>query len=230
MDVREPEKETGSSIGGTAAMDVRAAMDVWRWRDLALTVPGTLMLVSTRMEAFNLIEAARTKLDERAKLIRMIRYGARLETAVEHFADPVPEGVLPSDVIEDARRAISHNAALHASIGHIFVSYCKFLGINDDEPACERWKSHFHEAVAITDEALDSVNDTASQAEAVKDIADIVGSLPVGCPLREHWALAGEQLMNLAANNATMALVELRRMRHAVSLEFFDAWVLLNRR
>ncbi|KAL5227730.1 hypothetical protein ABZP36_015995 [Zizania latifolia] len=209
------------------AMDVRAAMDVWRWRDLALTVPGTLMLVATRMEAFNLIEVAQSKLDERAKLIRRIRQGARLETAVENFADPVPEGVLPSDVLEDARRAISHSAALHASIGHIFVSYCKFLGIND-EPPCESWNGHYHEVIEITDEALDRVSDTASQAEAVKDIVVIVGSLP-DSPLREHWALAGEQLMNLAANNATMALIELRQMRHTVSLEFFDAWTILRR-
>ncbi|KAF0920766.1 hypothetical protein E2562_036849 [Oryza meyeriana var. granulata] len=201
------------------------------WREIALKVPGTLMLIGTAgMEALRLIEVAARKFQERVGLLRELRQGTLVDVAVDNFADPDPEEVLPTEILEDAHREISQTAARHAKTHHVFVRYAAYLGIGiQDDPVCRSWDSHYQDAMGHTDKALKRVINAVSNAEAGKDAVAMIEILPYRCPLWEGWALEAQNLTTLATLNAALAMEDVRRARHDVALEFFDAWIILRR-
>ncbi|KAF0920767.1 hypothetical protein E2562_036850 [Oryza meyeriana var. granulata] len=146
------------------------------WEELARRVSGTLMLVDSGMEAVRLIELAHSKLQQRTNLMRSIRLGTPAAIAMNHFADPAPVGVCPTETLEEARRENSQNAARHAMASHVFVRYAAHHGIQH-EPPCSSWDAHYHDATDITEKALEKVSEAASRAEAAKDAVDIAESL-----------------------------------------------------
>ncbi|KAL5227481.1 hypothetical protein ABZP36_015746 [Zizania latifolia] len=116
-------------------------------RELGLTVPGALMLVATGMESLKLIEVAQRKLDEHAKLIRRLRQGSGSRT--------------PAARSRTAPRSTR-------------VSYAKLLGSRHQPraavPELERPLPRSHPNHRRLDEALGRVSNTASQAEAAKEV------------------------------------------------------------
>uniref|UniRef100_A0A0D9UWZ0 Uncharacterized protein n=1 Tax=Leersia perrieri TaxID=77586 RepID=A0A0D9UWZ0_9ORYZ len=198
------------------------------WRELALTVPATLMLISTETESSRLIELARSKLHERLNLLRSIREGTSPKDADDNFVDPEPEVVLPTVTLEDARREITWNAAHHEMIRHVFASYAAFLGIQDN-PLYSRWLARHHDAVRHTNLALKTLRAAASCFMIASDAVGMMGDLPYYCPLWGEWAWKGQTFTSGADLFANRALDAMCRARQAICEQFFDAWVILRR-
>uniref|UniRef100_A0A0D9UWY6 Uncharacterized protein n=1 Tax=Leersia perrieri TaxID=77586 RepID=A0A0D9UWY6_9ORYZ len=197
-------------------------------RELALTVPATLILIATETESSRLINVARSKLDSRVGLLRSIRQGTPTNDALKNFVDPDPEGVLPTVILEDARDEITRNAQEQATIHDIFASYAAFLGIQD-EPPYTRWFASHQEAVGHTNNALYLLGTAVLDFEEARGAVGTMGNLPYYCPLWEEWALNGQNLTRLADLEANLALNAMIRARQAICEEFFDAWAILRR-
>jgi hypothetical protein len=223
---REREREREKERARSAAMD--------EWEELAWRVPETLMLVSCEMEATRLIEVAHSNLQVRGTLFRRIHLGMPAAIAMNLFGDPAAEGVIPTEILEEARREISQSGARHGKTRHVFARYVvAHLGVQQDDPAYRSWEVHHQDAIRFTDKALEKVSEAASHAEAAKDAVDIAETLlsqpQPPLQLWAEWTSAAEKLVDQAALEATLALDEVLRARQSVALEFFDAVAILRR-
>uniref|UniRef100_J3KWK2 Uncharacterized protein n=1 Tax=Oryza brachyantha TaxID=4533 RepID=J3KWK2_ORYBR len=195
---------------------------------LARTVPGALMLMCSGKEEIRLIEVARSKVQERAALMRNIRHGTPAEVAYNQFADPAPVGVCPTVILKDAHREVAHTAARHAMADHVFVRYAARHRIQDEQPF-HRWKAHHQEVVGHLTELRRKVQDAVAQYAAVDDVVNIVSKqMPTHDSGQfKRWAYAAELLLDNAATVATLAIDLVHQVRHVVALEFFDTWQIL---
>uniref|UniRef100_A0A0E0G920 Uncharacterized protein n=1 Tax=Oryza nivara TaxID=4536 RepID=A0A0E0G920_ORYNI len=197
---REREREREKERARSAAMD--------EWEELAWRVPETLMLVSCEMEATRLIEVAHSNLQVRGTLFRRIHLGMPAAIAMNLFGDPAAEGVIPTEILEEARREISQSTVLHAKTRHVLARYVAHLGAQQDDPAYRSWDVHHQEAVDHISKALKRVIDTVLNAEAGKVALVIMGSVAYGCPQWDVWASEAEKFTAVAALEATMATNE----------------------
>lgn len=199
------------------------------WRELALKVPGTIMLIGdAELETLELIQAAVSKFQKHVELLQEVRHGTATATAVDNFTDPDPEGALPTELLENARRGMSKSAVRHAKAHHIFARYAAFLGIQGDEEYSS-WDNKHQEAAGSMVAALKKVIDAVSDAEAAKDAVAMVGILPYQCPLWELWALRAQNQTSLSSFNATLAILDVRQAREAFFVEVLRAWLILRR-
>uniref|UniRef100_A0A0E0JE98 Uncharacterized protein n=1 Tax=Oryza punctata TaxID=4537 RepID=A0A0E0JE98_ORYPU len=208
---------------------VRSA-EIKEWRELALKAPGTLVLIGdAELKTLALIEAAASKFQKHVRLLREVRLGTPTATSVDNFADPDPEGVLATELLENARRGISKSAVRHAKTHHIFARYAASLGIQDDDEAYRSWDVKHQDAAGRMVAALKNVIDAVSDAEAAKDAVAMVGILPYQCPLWKSWALRAQNLTTFASVKAALAIIDVRQAREAFAMEFLRAWVILRR-
>uniref|UniRef100_A0A0D3EJT0 F-box domain-containing protein n=1 Tax=Oryza barthii TaxID=65489 RepID=A0A0D3EJT0_9ORYZ len=199
------------------------------WRELALKVPGTIMLIGdAELETLELIQAAVSKFQKHVELLQEVRHGTATATAIDNFTDPDPEGALPTELLENARRGMSKSAVRHAKAHHIFARYAAFLGIQGDEEY-RSWDNKHQEAAGSMVAALKKVIDAVSDAEAAKDAVAMVGILPYQCPLWELWALRAQNQTSLSSFNATLAILDVRQAREAFFVEVLRAWLILRR-
>lgn len=199
------------------------------WRELALKVPGTIMLIGdAELETLELIQAAVSKFQKHVELLQEVRHGTATATAVDNFTDPDPEGALPTELLENARRGMSKSTVRHAKAHHIFARYAAFLGIQGDEEY-RSWDNKHQEAAGSMVAALKKVIDAVSDAEAAKDAVAMVGILPYQCPLWELWALRAQNQTSLSSFNATLAILDVRQAREAFFVEVLRAWLILRR-
>uniref|UniRef100_A0A0E0JE93 F-box domain-containing protein n=1 Tax=Oryza punctata TaxID=4537 RepID=A0A0E0JE93_ORYPU len=189
------------------------------WRETALTLLGTLPLIGTAaMEAFGLIQNARSKLHDHVALVQAVRQGTPVAVVVDYFADPVPEEVLMATVILDiAHREISETAVRHAKTHHIFVRYAAHLGIQDDQ-AYRIWESHHQEATGHFKQALMRIRNSISNFEVARDAVAMICVLPNRSELWEGWAMevytftVAAAVYTQLAMDETEALLNLPRM------------------
>ena len=106
------------------------------WRDLAGTVPGTLMLVADG--ATGLLETVRTahrKLAACARVLRILEMGGAIN------ADDLQEAPSARASLDDARRELARLLELHGRARRAFDLYDVLLGLGD-EPRWRRWERH----------------------------------------------------------------------------------------
>ena len=137
------------------------------------------------------------------------------------YDDPAAEGVIPTEILEEARREISQSTILHAKTRHVLARNVANLS----------WDVHHQEAVDHISKARKRLIDTVANAEAGKVALVIMGSVAYGCPQWDVWASEAEKFTAVAALEATMATNEVRCAQEAVAQELSDAWtILLSRR
>ena len=106
------------------------------WRDLAGTVPGTLMLVADG--ATGLLETVRTahrKLAACARVLRILEMGGAINAA------DLQEAPSARASLDDARRELARLLELHGRARRAFDLYDVLLGLGD-EPRWRRWERH----------------------------------------------------------------------------------------
>ncbi|OEL33145.1 hypothetical protein BAE44_0005836 [Dichanthelium oligosanthes] len=145
----------------------------------------------------------------------------------------VPRGQPPQDSSGEVSRLI----ALHAAAGHVFARCAararrtgQLQGDDDHDDAgalLRVWDGHRAEAVRHADEAMRSLRSATTDIAAVLQVVSVVYRRPAESPPRVAWASEAEQFLRPAAGEVAAALDAVRRMRHPLVLEFFDAWAVL---
>ncbi|KAL6626800.1 hypothetical protein ACP70R_030526 [Stipagrostis hirtigluma subsp. patula] len=199
------------------------------WRELALGVPATLLRVTGVIT--NLLETVDTAY---SKLALGIAVNRRLRLGIEvndnDFQDPPPVGTGAGTVIEFSRRELVYLRELHGKAGHVFAMYGALLGVLHGDPLWQRWEAHRAESLNHAAEAMQRLRSATSQARACGGAQVMAEVFPRLSPDWTSWIAATLNHYRRAIWEVTMARLALRRMRHAVNMEFFDAWmVLLNR-
>ncbi|KAL6627404.1 hypothetical protein ACP70R_031130 [Stipagrostis hirtigluma subsp. patula] len=198
------------------------------WRELARTVPTTLLEVFIgRTDQVNeMVDAARRKVTVSIYLARMSLIGVLVpENVVEN---PPPAGQNFSQVLEIARRRLHGLLELHASAGHVLVLYGAHVGLlQQGGPRWQNWEAHRADALDHAAEAMQRLRTAVSCAEASIDAIRVLGSFLPPSPDWNAWASATLNLYRRAMWAATMARLALHRMRGAITLEFFDALMIV---
>ncbi|TVU21738.1 hypothetical protein EJB05_31395, partial [Eragrostis curvula] len=200
-----------------------------RWRELARTVPGTLLRVATSESAFTDVGSTAVKLR-----------GYTVADLLKDRAAAAGDGngrsrLPPSKLADSSLRELERLAAQHDAAGHVFAHCAAHFGLtmeqgNDDGDGAEaRWKAwgeHRAEAARHSAEALRRLRSAMANLDAAARVTCVVSGGLAESPLA--WALEAERLLRQAGREATVALKAVPRMQDAVVLEFFDAWMLLS--
>ncbi|KAK3160396.1 hypothetical protein QOZ80_1BG0058940 [Eleusine coracana subsp. coracana] len=196
----------------------RASSAEERWRDLAREVPGVLLrLAGSESEAILLcLESTDERLRSHtvAELLETCR-AARLGNIA-----PPPRG----RSIDTSHREVERLATLHDAAGRLFAYCAARLGLitagGDGVHAETRaWLGRRAEAARIAAEAQRRLRYASAYFVAAFRFLFLLSGWPSGSPLRVPWAYGVVELLRKAVREAAAV----RRMRHAVLLEFFHA-------
>ncbi|KAG8053412.1 hypothetical protein GUJ93_ZPchr0001g32314 [Zizania palustris] len=146
----------------------------------------------------------------------------RMVVSVADVADPPPAGVCPTVILEGVSRELVRLIELHGVAGHVFAVYGAHFGIQDD-PRRQSCQLPLHRGAA--EGVLCPVAYLREHGRRPRG----PGLAAPTVPPRNSWMSADEDITCRAVHEAAMTLQEVHRMRHAVVLEFFDAWMVLNR-
>lgn len=182
--------------------------------------------VGTLEDAVRLIDPAIAKFQAQAGLLRAIRGGATLEEAAAGYVDPVPAGVHPTALLEDARRDIKRRRSLHG-LARGLPLCAHALGLVPDAETRQRWGSCNVAALTHARNAQMRLRNAASFYMAAGDAIDLASVLPFQAPLRLAWMGAAERLTRLAVREATMARDNMVMMRQAVGMQSLVAMGIL---
>ena len=183
------------------------------WRDLAGTVPGTLMLVADG--ATGLLETVRTahrKLAACARVLRILEMGGAIN------ADDLQEAPSARASLDDARRE------LHGRASHAFDLYDVLLGL-EDEPRWQRWERHSGETSRHACHVLQGLRSATSHLLAGRNALLVARSFPHLSADWTAWVSAALNLLRLAMWASAMAMFATRQILDAVKVELEDAWM-----
>ena len=183
------------------------------WRDLAGTVPGTLMLVADG--ATGLLETVRTahrKLAACARVLRILEMGGAINAA------DLQEAPSARASLDEARRE------LHGRASHAFDLYDVLLGL-EDEPRWQRWERHSGETSRHACHALQGLRSATSHLLAGRNALLVARSFPHLSADWTAWVSAALNLLRLAMWASAMEMFATRQMLDAVKVELEDAWM-----
>lgn len=207
-----------------------AAME--EWRNLARTVPATWLFVSNQTSVAGriprTIDQATHKLGAGIFLMQMRQWGFELNENHWLLGRP-PAWYSAAAILDDARRDLLYLRTLHTSAGHVFLLHRMIRGIHQDDPVLLGWEAHRADAVRHAALALQRLRSAASHARARRHAFLVADAFPRLSPDWTDWLKAAVELARFAVRDAIVALHDARRMSRAVTLEFFDAWMVLNR-
>ncbi|PVH39329.1 hypothetical protein PAHAL_5G480300 [Panicum hallii] len=189
------------------------------WRDLAGTVPGTLMLVADG--ATGLLETVRTahrKLSACARVLRILETGGAID------ADDLQEAPSARASLDDARSGLVRLRELHGRASHALDLYDALLGL-EDEPRWQRWERHSGETSRHACHALQSLRSATSHLLASRNALLVARSFPHLSAGWTAWVSAALNLLRLAMWASAMAMFATRQMLDAVKVELEDAWM-----
>ena len=208
-----------------------------RWRELAETVPGTLLTVAldTHGGLLGTVGSARTTLDAVARTLRELQEaGAAQPGAIRDATAGLFVGAPPSSALEGALRELARLEVLHAGAVQAYNLYARrYAPVRATGGAREalellyqRWQDRLARAVLHARDARRKLRAAAAEARAAEDACRLLlRSFPHGAP-DDGWTSAAWRLALHAAVSAALALSALRRMRFAVALEIHDVWAL----
>uniref|UniRef100_J3KWK8 Uncharacterized protein n=1 Tax=Oryza brachyantha TaxID=4533 RepID=J3KWK8_ORYBR len=179
-----------------------------RWRKLARTVPAVLMPIGTSRKAIR----STMKVKSAIKAVRRTR---SLSVSGE-----------PSDydLLDGAHGKIERISATHAKAGHLFVRCAAHLSGLQGGAAWQAWENHRADADRFANEARQCLSRVESAIEAAGDVL-----LAVQWRRGRRLPQEARDLLHRAKDDVSKALDALRDMHRAIVLEFFDAWMVLNR-
>ncbi|CAL4958270.1 unnamed protein product [Urochloa decumbens] len=176
------------------------------WRELARTVPGTLLRVAEgTIGMLGTLDSAQQALAALIRLALSLLRGDAAAIAINR--DEVREQPDARATLDDARRALVRLRELHDTT----------------------WARHHGETSRHGSRALESLRSAASHFLASKDALLMVRSLARQSPEWMAWVSAALNLLRRAVWAATKARLAARRMRDAVAVELEDASRVLNR-
>lgn len=192
------------------------------WRELARTVPGTLVLVidSITTGLLSLFDRAHGKLQQVINMVLSLRRGLTV-----HLRPSAEQ--CPSEDLEEACRELDRLGTLHTAAGHLFVLCCAYLSLWGC-PLWQTWEGRRTAAIDHAAEARRWLRSAAAHARAASAADRMADSFRRPSPGWDAWVLASLKHARCTIWMEMMAQSEVRRMRHAVILEFFDAWMILN--
>ncbi|CAL4951715.1 unnamed protein product [Urochloa decumbens] len=198
------------------------------WRELARTVPGTLLRVAEgTIELLGTLDSAHRAL---AALIRVALSLLRGDAdAVAVNRGEVREHPDARAMLDDARRALVRLRELHDMASQVFHLCATRLAPEAADALWKTWSRHSGETSRHGSRALESLRSAASHARASRDALLMVRSLPRHSPEWTAWVLASMNLLRRAVWAATKARLAARRMRDAVAVELEDASKVINR-
>ncbi|RLN23295.1 hypothetical protein C2845_PM07G01060 [Panicum miliaceum] len=196
------------------------------WRQLARTVPGTLLRVATsewdgvskclksthrRLLGYSVVEMLRTR-----------DAGNRPQT---------PRG----RTVDASHRKVRRLVALHDAAGHVLALGATRLGLRQlqggNADAGARWRAWEHRravAAGHAAEALRGLRSALTDLTAAVRVLHMVSGKPPKFRAREAWVSEADRLVRRATDEVVAARHALQWMRRAVVLEFFDAWAILS--
>lgn len=185
-----------------------------RWMKLARTVPAILMRIGTSRKAIK----------STMKGMKAMKAAKRGDGGV--FSDQMRHA---SEHLDGAHGRIARLIATHAEAGHLFVHCAAHIGGlkggGGGAPAWQAWEGHRADAVLHARDARWWLCRAGGAVEAALDVFRVVeGRSGSG----SHRPREAKRLRRRARDDVSKALHALTDMRHAIVLEFFDAWMVLN--
>ncbi|KAG2586898.1 hypothetical protein PVAP13_5NG086900 [Panicum virgatum] len=183
------------------------------WRDLAGTLPGTIMLVADG--ATGLLETVHTahrKLAACARVLRILEMGGAIN------ADDLQEAPSARASLDEARRE------LHGRASHAFDLYDVLLGLGD-EPRWQSWERHSGETSRHACLALQGLRSATSYLLAGRNALLVAQSFPHLSADWTAWVSLALNLLRLAMWASAMAMFATRQKLDAVKVELEDAWM-----
>ena len=207
-----------------------------RWRELAETVPGTLLTVAldTHGGLLGTVGSGHTTLGAVAGTLRVLPEGAP-PGDIRGATAGLFGGAPPSSALEGALRELARLDVLHAGAGQAFNLYARRHALaratGGDRKALEllyqSWQEDsLSDAVLRAWDARRKLRAAAAEARAAEDACCVLRSFPHGAP--DDWTSAAWRLALHAAVSAALAFHALRRMLDAVALEIHDVWRMLS--
>ncbi|CAL4951636.1 unnamed protein product [Urochloa decumbens] len=200
------------------------------WRELARTVPGTLLRVAEgTIGLLGTLDSAHQALAALIRLALSLLRGDAAAVAINR--DEVREQPDARATLDDARRALVRLRELHDTASQVFLLCGTRLAAeaDDPDPLWKTWARHHGETSRHGSRALESLRSAASHFRASKDALLMVRSLPRQSPEWMAWVSAALNLLRRAVWAVTKARLAARRMRDAVAVELEDASRVLNR-
>lgn len=181
---------------------------------LARTVPAILMRIGTSRKAIK----------STMKGMKAMKAAKRGDGGV--FSDQMHHA---SEHLDGAHGRIARLIATHAEAGHLFVHCAAHIGGlkggGGGAPAWQAWEGHRADAVLHARDARWWLCRAGGAVEAALDVFRVVeGRSGSG----SHRPREAKRLRRRARDDVSKALHALTDMRHAIVLEFFDAWMVLN--
>ncbi|KAF0920764.1 hypothetical protein E2562_036847 [Oryza meyeriana var. granulata] len=128
-----------------------------------------------------------------------------------------------SELLDGANDKIARITATHAEAGHLFVHCAAHLGGLQGGAPWQAWECHRADAVRYAKDARCCLCRAGGAVEAAGDVFRVVQWRSGSRLPRE-----AKDLLRGARGDVSKALHALRDMHHAIVLEFFDAWMVLN--
>ena len=176
------------------------------WRELARSVPGTLLLVVDGTTTRRLLASFdRTH----GRLQRVVNLAVCLQSGDTDLGRP-SAGPCPSVNVEETRRELDRLTALHGAAGRVFVLCAMFLGHRAD-PLWESWEVHgVHREQARTQENV-RTQDKCCMAIHQVAIEQIASPTEFKRPLlvdtaylTNQWAVIASAALTLARSSAAL--------------------------
>ncbi|CAL4977980.1 unnamed protein product [Urochloa decumbens] len=201
------------------------------WRELARTVPGTLLRVAEgTIELLGTLDSAHRALAALICVALSLLRGDADAVAVNR--DEVREQPDARAMLDDARRALVRLRELHdmaSQVFHLCATRPTRLAPEAADALWKTWARHSGETYRHGCRALESLRSAASHARTSRDALLMVRSLPRQSPEWTAWVSASLNLLRRAVWAATKARLAARRMRDAVAVELEDASKVINR-
>ena len=201
------------------------------WRELARTVPGTLLRVAEgTIGLLGTLGSAHRKLGAFIRVVGSLQRGGGSGDAISW--DDVREQPNAGAALDDARRELVRLRELHSMASVVFVlcgGRARLAPNPEADPRWQAWAGHRGETSGHGSRALQSLRAAASHVRASRDALLMARSLPRRSTDRAAWVAAAMNLWRRAIWATTEAMLAARRMRDAVTVELEDAWMVLNR-
>lgn len=194
------------------------------WRELARSVPRTLMLVvdgATTELLISLIDRAHGRLQQVINMVLDLRRGLTVH--------PRPsDEQCPGEDLDEACDELGRLCTLHTAAGQLFVLCGSYLGLWSSPLRQRAWEDRRTAVASHAAVARRWLRSAAEHARAACASDRMAGSFLRRSPGWEAWVLGSLKHARCSIWMEMMARAEVRRMRHAVILEFFDVWMILN--